>query len=339
MYTVTLPKSTTIVYSIFGIQHPKDQVSPLTTQLFNLLTPHLPQTNITTLTQDNPHSSTTIHLAYWPTKTSYETWWNSPPVTTFWTNLPDDAGIWREIIWVSPERTQHSTNKPTSYGMGCLGPYRSCSDKSGYWGCYYHRIPATATSPEDRYPSPRKENPPRRLEGTGTVRSGRVHMRHFPKNLCFVVEGQDHSAITDPEKEVWNEKFEGNVERWMGDLQSATPEMGLLGMRMCYEERSGRFRDQGPPELGSNLMVQLFYFLDMESMEWLGRANKWHVALRREFLKTYGPGGEVADNGGLCLWVETSILDVGELECEYIGCVDGTGLMGYAREFEGTSSI
>ncbi|KNG90828.1 hypothetical protein ANOM_000955 [Aspergillus nomiae NRRL 13137] len=252
------------------------------------------------------------------------------PVTTFWDALPDDAGIYRETITVASDRTQYATNKPQNIGMGCLGPCAPLVDKTGYWGCYYHRIPAiaSATGPEGRLPSPLK-GAPRRREDTRDIRHGRVRLTRFPENLCFVVEGQDHSGLTDVERETWFGKFDASATGWLSELQSAGSETGLLDKRMCYDPRSGRFRDGEPEEFGYNRKVQLFYFLDMECMERMGRMSKVHVRLRKDFLRAYGPGGELAETGGICLWVETSILKAGGLDCEYVGCWDGTGLMGY----------
>ncbi|KAB8266122.1 hem-containing dehydratase protein [Aspergillus pseudonomiae] len=332
MYALTPLKTSSIVYTIFGIQqHSTDIPSPLSTQLTALLTPHLPPGNTSTLAHPGPGPlTTTIHLTYWPTKADYERWWHSDPVMTFWGSLPDDAGIYRETITVASDRTQHATNKPQNIGMGCLGPCAPLVDKTGYWGCYYHRIPAiaSASGPEGRLPSPLK-GPPRKRDGTGDIRHGRVRMTRFPENLCFVVEGQDHSGLTDVERETWFGKFDASATGWLSELQSAGSETGLLDKRMCYDPRSGRFRDGEPEEFGYNRKVQLFYFLDMECMERMGRMSKVHVQLRKDFLKAYGPGGELAETGGICLWVETSILKAGGLDCEYVGCWDGTGLMGF----------
>lgn len=84
----------------------------------------------------------------------------------------------------------------------------------------------------------------------------------------------------------------------MNELQSAGPETGLPEMRVCYDLRSGRFRDGEPEAPSYNRKVQLLYFLDMERMERVGRRCKEHVLLRREFLKSCGAGGELAETGG-----------------------------------------
>ena len=66
-------------------------------------------------------------------------------------------------------------------------------------------------------------------------------------------------------------------------------------------------------------------------MEKIGRSNKGHVVLRNNFLKDYCPGGKMADIAKLLLWVETSVVKKGEIECEYVGCLEGTGFMAYDK--------
>lgn len=142
------------------------------------------------------------------------------------------------------------------------------------------------------------EETPKRKVSTESIRYGRVHMTQFPENLCFVVEGQDHSNLMTVERETWFERFDLPTLHWLNELQSAGPETGLPEMRVCYDLRSGRFRDGEPEAPSHNRKVQLLYFLDMERMERVGRRCKEHVLLRREFLKSCGAGGELAETGG-----------------------------------------
>ncbi|KAF9882669.1 hypothetical protein FE257_005663 [Aspergillus nanangensis] len=260
-----------------------------------------------------PDAKSQIWLAYWKSPEDYEHWWQQGAMS-FWEALSDDAGMWREILIVHGDRTQFATNKTRKSGLGHLGPYESVGDKTGYWGCYYHRIPAV--TPDNHFPSPVTAplNPP----PTDGIRSGRITMTHFPDNLCFVVEGQDHSRITTHESQHWLENLDKPVTKWMEDLQTAGAENGVLDARMCYEPDSGRFRDSKPQSLNYNRKIQLFYFLDMESMERIGRMNRGHVALRRDFINSYAGDGVLAESGELCLWVETSILRSPDIQCEFI---------------------
>ncbi|KAJ5131802.1 heme-containing dehydratase [Penicillium atrosanguineum] len=124
-------------------------------------------------------------------------------------------------------------------------------------------------------------------------RPGRVHLTQFPDNICFVVEGQDHSAITAEERKYLFESFDDSVTRWIKDLMEAGPESGILDGRICYEPESGVFREKEPQALNYNKKVQLFYFKDLQHMEKIGRQNKGHVDLRKRFLEAYGPDGQM----------------------------------------------
>lgn len=60
-----------------------------------------------------------------------------PAITSFWATLPDNAGMYREVLTIPWSRTQFATNKKEPVvGMGSLSsrPYVSVLDKSGYWG-------------------------------------------------------------------------------------------------------------------------------------------------------------------------------------------------------------
>ncbi|KAI9925591.1 hypothetical protein ASPWEDRAFT_41707 [Aspergillus wentii DTO 134E9] len=323
------------VYSLFGIQfqdeHPNDRQSSLISQFDNLIK-HAP-TSVERLIQDggaSPNSGKTqVWIAYWKSHPDYQAWWTDPDVSAFWSSLPPDAGMWREIITPHSSRTQHGTNQTTPIGLGHLGDRIPVGDKTGYWGCYRHRMSAEAS---DRMKTPLQGALSRASAGAlssdcRTVRPGRVHMTRFPENICFVVEGQDHSHLTPEETECWFKHFDQLVTQWIVDLTAAPPESGILDARLCYYPEGGTFRDSAPAALNYNKKTQFFYFTDMNHMLRFGQQNKGHVQLRSDFMEAYWPGGPLSATGQIGLWVETSVLKEGELECEYVGCLEGTGFM------------
>ncbi|KAL2821428.1 heme-containing dehydratase protein [Aspergillus cavernicola] len=331
MWGIKFPSNIPIVTSLFGIQRlPSNDNTDLIDTFNTLITPHA--RHIEHLEQDTP-IPTRLWLAYWPSRADFQKWWSSDPVSSFWSSVPDDAGIYREIMEVPPGRTQHGTNIADRLsGMAHLGKFESILDKSGYWGCYYDRMPDVTK--ENTFPSEVEKKPSRIVPEIGNtstlpIRKGRVNLHSLPDNIAFVVEGQDHSLISPDEKAHWFAHFDQSVTNWISDLVAAGPERGILDSRLCYVPESGMYRapDAQPRALNFNRKVQLFYFLDMAAMESIGRQNVGHVKLRREFLGSYGPGGVVSE-GKLCLWVEASILKGSDVECEYVGCVEGTGLMG-----------
>ncbi|CAI7644503.1 unnamed protein product [Penicillium manginii] len=324
MSAVKLSSEEPFVYSIFGLQLPDGEESSekktLKEELHSLITPHA--TYIDLFVQDGCASTskgkTLIWLGYWKSHAAYLAWW---------------ASIWREIMSPDSSRTQYMTNKSEPVGLGHLGTEVSVGDKTGYWGCYRHRMAAHS---KDDFASPiqRHLEVSQHMPGSpGGNQIGRVLMTKFPDNILFVVEGQDHSNITADEKEYWNDNLDSNVTQWMKALFSAGPDSGILGSRMCYAPETGVFRDSTPKALNYNKKAQLFYFKDLQHMERMGRTNKGHAALRSHFMRAYSPKGPM-ESGKLVLWVETTVLKNGEIECEYVGCEKGTGWMALAGQQE-----
>ncbi|KAF3389340.1 hypothetical protein F1880_003348 [Penicillium rolfsii] len=337
MWSVQLSSTEPFVYSISGLQYPLGQPTHEQTacqaKFDDLITNRA--THIDRLLQDgcavSKQGKTFVWLGYWKTQTEYLDWWRSDAVTNFWTNLSPRAGMWREIMMPSATRTQYGTNQPKSSGLGYLGPPTSLGEKSGYWGCYRHRMSA---SQDDNFATQIGKDlvarrPPKATHDEIPIRAGRLSMANLPDNICFVVEGQDHSELLDSEKEFWFKNFDQSVEKWMKDLLSADDDSGILDARLCFDPESGMFRESEFPALDYNKKVQLFYFKDLRHMENIGRRNKGHVDLRHRFMRAYGPGGEMS-SGKVCLWVETTVVKGNEIECEYVGCLEGTGWMALA---------
>lgn len=231
--------------------------------------------------------------------------------------------MYRETLTIPRSRTQFATNKEEPVvGMGSLscGKYVSVLDKSGYWGCYRDRIPEMRTHSLDSLESPSD------IPVEGRTRPGRVRISRIPENITFVVEGQDHSRSTPEERKYWFENFNDLATQWMQDLSTTTPTEGMIDARLCYDPESGIFQNGQLESQNYNRKVQLFYILDFGHMLKLGMKNRAHVTLRRRFLAAYGPGGVMSEGRGIQLWVETSVLTAGGVDCEYVGCMEGTGL-------------
>ncbi|KAJ5630258.1 heme-containing dehydratase [Penicillium longicatenatum] len=319
MWGVKLSQDEPFVYSIFGLQYRDDKSTAekdSMRQTFDALIDNKP-IHIDRIIQENSITTnpgrTCVWLGYWKSRTDYLDWWMSQPVSQFWASLPLDAGMWREMMMPDASRTQYVV------------------DKSGYWGCYRQRMDASTSDTfathlgKDLEPCPAILTSPDRV----SIRSERILMTQFPDNICFVVEGQDHSQITPGEKAYWFQNFHQSVQTWIKDLMSAEPDSGILDGRLCFDTDSGIFGNSTTKALNYNKKIQLFYFKDLRHMERIGRSNKGHVQLRERFMAAYGPGGEMCA-GKIGLWVETTVLKAGEMECEYVGCLEGTGWMAWA---------
>ncbi|OOF96127.1 hypothetical protein ASPCADRAFT_5462 [Aspergillus carbonarius ITEM 5010] len=337
MFLASLPPNTPFTVTIIGTQ-PHTPAALITT-LNELLTTAQTDSLLThteTLTQHSPtsNSPSTLHLTYWPTA-SYKTWSTSPAVTTFFSTLPDTAGIYREALTIHPDRIQGASNHNTPSGCIHMGKIELHPNLSGYWGCYPDRIvEKNITCPFSTTDIITTSSPP-----SNKILPGKTTLTTIPNNLCFVIEGQDHTAASETEKSYWKENFDTLAQEWVSQALDAGVKKGVLSSRACYNPSADssfttttnstttNSNENKSYPLTLTRDIQLLYFLDLDHMEKLGRTNVAHVKLRKSFMEAYGPGG-VMFPGGLKLWVETAVLRDGDFEAEYVGCVEGTGLMG-----------
>ncbi|KAF5005074.1 hypothetical protein FDECE_8491 [Fusarium decemcellulare] len=318
------------LYGIFGIQHrgeePAGQQAELIDRFEELIKG---KTHIDRIVHPGDGGlGTRIWLSYWQPE-AYTEWWASEPVKSFWDSLPDNAGIWREILTVTPTRNQNAVTAENKNGLNGLGEKEMFTEKIGYWGCLRDRIPES--TPEDQLMSA-LDAVPEGVDETDTIRPGRTLITDLPDNICFLVEGQDHSLMTPLEKKHWFEEFDELVSGWMQYLGENTRENGLLSVRMGYVPEFGAFKDSGPINLRHNRKIELFYWLDMKRFERIGRVHRGHIKLRKKWMDDYCPAGKMGNGvGKICLWEETSILKGNEIEAEYVGCREGTGFMAYDK--------
>lgn len=342
MFTTEFESDESFVYSVYGVQYrgdtPGDAQQALIDAFDKLILPAAGK--VDRVIEDGPYDATKVKtliwLAYWTTATQYDTWWNEAETQKFWSSLPSDAGMWREVTKISPNRTQYGSNKQLGHGQGAITKTVPLTDKMFYWGCYRDRI--KECTPENRLATTLDKAPVRAPAPTdlSQIRSGRTTFTQFPDNLSLVIEGQDHSRISAEERTHWLETFDDAVNTWIDDLVAAGPEKGVLDARICASPPHGLYRDpaspaRGPVALDHKYKVELFWFLDHRSMEAIGRSNKGHRGLRDAFIASYCPVGPMA-KGDLLLWVETSIAKGEDIQAEYVGCIEGTGFLAYDHD-------
>ena len=223
----------------------------------------------------------------------------------------------------------------------------------------------TQATPDDKFSSPLPAVPePKRL--SDEIRLGRTRIVKFPDNINFVIEGQDYSAMPPAERMYWKENFDGITKQWVTNVMTAGPAKGMVSGRACHAFACGKqlgasssddttkaaTKDNNGTTTGSGddddavtafvangggslfpgldyiRQAQLLFWLDLSYMEYIGKWDKVHVKLRRDFFAAYGPGG-VMEGGDLLLWVDVGILKGDEMDAEYVGCYEGTGFMAY----------
>ncbi|KAG9603472.1 hypothetical protein KCU77_g2833, partial [Aureobasidium melanogenum] len=326
------------VYGVFGVQHRSsltDSKKTIINELHKLLTASAGQVDMLVdeshnlEAEDKPHATTFV--AYWLDVKQYESWAASSSVRQFWDNLSDDAGVWREVMTVPTSRYMFAANQNLRWGLTSLIEKLRASNDEGYWGVYRHRIGSrddTFTSP---YVTASKAKsvqnslvldiPAKGPRNSNDIRLGRVRVDGVPNNVCFVREGQRQPNIAQEELGLWLEKVAPHARSWIEHLDSHREKNGILSFSTHVSQQS-KLNDSDVAETD-----QLAYFLDLAHFEASGRSFKSHVQLRKTVMEMYGPGGPMEGIGKAELYVELLILKSNEFQAEYVGCLEGTGLM------------
>ncbi|KAL2672859.1 hypothetical protein Neosp_013575 [[Neocosmospora] mangrovei] len=300
-------------WGLFGIQsrHSEDNRNGLIEQLHKLLSQSAGRVDrLQDASQPGiiDKRGSTVFIAYWLSCQDYQSW-RDGVFRTFWDSLPDDAGVWREIMTVPKSRYEYSSTAPPALGFASLVGLTPTTDV-GYWGVHRHRMAQQQdkyTYPGDTFTSPytSKVTDPRKLvdlekEYPDVVHKGRLAVTKIPDNLCFIREYQAQPNLPKEELDLWSETLGPYFEAWVKHLRQARNKNGTVSFSTYLSTESDpKF---GPiPRPQSN---QLMYFLDLEAFELSGRASKDHVKMRNATMEAYGPGGKLFGLGKLHLVVE-----------------------------------
>ena len=342
------PEGLVFTYGLFGVQH-DSLTAEKKTIILNLYKLLIQTADRVDHLQDETHGAaregpkSTTFVAYWSKSSVYESWKTNTEVKQFWDNLPDDAGVWREVMTVPKSRYMFAANQEEAVGLATSLGLKESSDE-GYWGVYRHRLsehPDEHTDPKDSFTSPlvtkAKAGSDKHVVDLSEdglpnkIKHGRVKITKVPDNLCYCREGQRQPGLPKEELEDWKEKLAPYALSWMKHLDTERNKNGVVSFtfNVAHEPRS-TFEPGADLQAETQAvaeMNQLMYFLDLAHFELAGRAFKDHVKLRQTTFELYGPEGKHSKDGKLSIWVELCVLKSGDVDAEYIGCREGTGLM------------
>ena len=288
--------------------------------------------------------STIIFVAYRLSPAVYRSLWEQEDVQTFWSYLPNDAGVWREVVTVPDGRFMHASSRDKKTGVALLAELQQ-SGNQAYWGVYRNRL---ADSKNDDFSSPYSttSSPKRADESvekptidlsdpTGEaklIRRGRVHIPQGIDNMIIVREYQSYAGLSEVEQELHSTELTAHATAWIDYLDSQRSKNGILSFRTSVGiDKIGSGSTTAASPSKTDEKGQFAFFLDLAHFERAGKGYGDHRKLRSNTLKLYGPDGALREVGALHLMVEVSVLKAGDLEAEYVGCVEGTGLMGLEK--------
>jgi Haem-containing dehydratase len=284
----------------------------------------------------NDGCSTILFVAYWASSSDYRAWWSQNDVQSFWRSLPDDAGVWREVMTVPESRFMHASTADKKTGMSLArNANLHQSSNEGYWGVYRNRLAASKTddlmSPYITAATPKTANgaadkPTLELVNPmgepKLIRHGRVHLPKGIDNLAWAREYQSYVGVKEAEQEQWSKHLTPHAKAWMGHLDKERCKNGFLSFRMSVAvERAELETGNAASFKKINEMNQFAYILDIAHFERAGKSFEQHRKLRKNMMELMGP------DWAAHLMVELAILKSSDLEAEYVGCVEGTGLM------------
>ncbi|KAL2826182.1 heme-containing dehydratase protein [Aspergillus pseudoustus] len=323
------PIDSNIVYVLFGFQnHHHDALSGL-----KALAPELKQaaSHFEILVCEQG-IRTVIVLAIFESPTAYRRWWSSCPARHWWLNIPTTAGVWREVYTIPASRFQSGCNQPKQIGIGNVYMPEP-SKRAGFWGAYRARVPDSANDTFQLSPVFQSSRGINRQKST-KLNPRRVRLSSNPENICFLREGQDYKIATPHERsssDYWN--MRQAADSWLASIEERWDRLGGLSFLRC-----SRVPDTILVSLDTldSLIeipttedcVQIALFQSLGHVERLARSSHDHLHLHSSLTELYCPMGKFKD-GQSGFWVEMGILPRGGVEAEYVGCVEGTGLMNY----------
>jgi hypothetical protein len=335
-------------YALFGVQY--DTLTPSKEVTISALHSLLTQSaDLVDTLQDEDHGidkgamRSTTFVAYWLRSQDYEKWKESAAFKDFWTSLPDDAGVWKEVMTVPKSRYMYASSQAMKAGLACMLELKQSNDE-GYWGVYRHRLagnPDDHTDPKDTFTSPYITSSKSKTSSEKSIDlaqsyakkvvPGRVRLSNPPDNICFVREIQRKPGVATEELDAWLEQIAPHAQSWITHLDEERNKNGVVAFStyIGHEPKESTTDEKldTKPVAEAN---QLAYFLDLAHFELAGRSHRGHIELRKTVMNLYGPGGKLSA-GKAVLFVELCILKSGDLDAEYIGCIEGTSLM-YLRD-------
>jgi aldoxime dehydratase len=257
---------------------------------------------------------TSIAIGYWTSPARYDRWRSSVGVAGWWNapeRLDEGVGYFREILYPEAERfeTLFSASDQLE-GIGAAMGGRSAEDiqEHGYWGSMRERFALAQT--DGMAPS-----------GHLTITSGRAGFGQRLRltgheNIAVIRSGQDWSATTGRERELYLNEMEPIFRLGMDFLRDHGGEVG------CYSNRYMQHVDVTGRAVEKTFGYS--YWRSLSAMERWSEAHPTHVAIFGTFMRIVQ---ELKFQVQLRLYHEVSVLKPDQQEYEYLNCHPQTGLL------------
>jgi hypothetical protein len=255
-------------------------------------------------------------FAYWPSKSSYESWVEQSDFGDFWEALKPggEVGWFLEVFSPSIDRFETVfSNDSIPEGAAHMresvsGPMR----EHVYWGSMRDRLAVSQTDALEG------EHLRTRERGKSTDTKSRRIRVAGRKNLCVIRSGQDWSGTNPRERKLYLETMHTVLVKGMQFLTDEGSEVG------CLSNRFMDVIDHADPTRSTDKTFGLGYFDNIASLEGWSKQHKTHLDIFGRFLQY---AAELQNNVTLRLFHEVVVLRPEQQFFEYVGCHPGTGLL------------
>ena len=249
-----------------------------------------------------------VSIAYWDDPGAFDRWFKTHRQGWLSDDRPaDGTGRWIEVIRPMIEEFETLFNVPDRpEGVAVIAEAWSDEiQEHAYWGGMRDRIPLS-------------QNDPMPGGGAPEVRRDGARVRVHPKQgLCLIRSGQDWADTVGDERSLYLDDVEPVLRAGMDFLRDEGRPIG------CYANRYLRvLGSDGQP---SDRSFGMSWWRSLDALERWSESHPTHVAIfgaAMKYLMKMGPAAK------LRLYHEVSVVGPDEQYFEYLGCHDGTGLLG-----------
>jgi aldoxime dehydratase len=266
---------------------------------------------------DEAGYDTRIAIAYWDDPASFDRWFAA--FRSFWDSASlgsDGLGYFAEIVRPRVERfeTLFSTlGRPEGIAVLASGMSEPIKEHA-YWGSARERIPLAQIDPLTSAATAATIN----VSGVANGSAAAIERVRVPPqgNLCLIRSGQDWSATTGQEREIYLRDVEPALREGMTYLRDGGLEIG------CYDCRYADVIEEGAQI--SERTFGLAYFKEILDMERWAESHPTHVEIFGRFMKAVQ---QLEFNLKLRLYHEVTVAAENEQFFEYVNCHPRTGLL------------
>ena len=252
-----------------------------------------------------------IAIAYWADVQAFEQWRHTSGFAQWWQAPAREhaaQGWFLEVVCPTAERFETVFSSPDmAEGIAHLASHMSQPIlEHAYWGSARDRLPIAQVDALSAAPGvDAQSNPAQRIRLSGR------------DNLCLIRSGQDWSATTGKERELYQEDIRPVLEKGMHFLRDEGTPIGCLECRFMQvlNRHSGAAQEK---------TFGLAYFDELASLERWAKTHPTHVAIFGGFMRYVQTLNFQVQ---LRLYHEVAVIPSQAQFFEYINCHPDSGLL------------